>query len=96
MYGIASHDALFLDELLECLEKLQMLHIGALRFDQFIDNVLALGALDVGRRGVGGAFVGRSIVDQTLLDQEVEHTVDNFDNLQAQSAQRKRERWRMG
>lgn len=74
---VAADDALLLDQLLELLQELEVLHVRALRLDHLVDDVLALGALDAregGVRGCGGAKLAHG-------HERVQHAVDNIGDL---------------
>jgi hypothetical protein len=75
---VAADDAPLLDQFLEFLEEFEMLDVGALRLDQLVDDVLALGALG----GAGHVLQGRGgSGDLTLGDQLVQHAVDYISDL---------------
>lgn len=78
---VAADDTLLFDKLLELLQQLEVLDVGALGLDQLIDDVLALRALD--RRADRGAVVevGGGWVDLAHLNQRVENAVDDVGDL---------------
>ena len=76
---VSADDALLFDELLEFLQKLEMLHVGALGLDQLFNDVFSLGALAQDGRVVE---VGGGRVDLAHLDERVEDFVDDVGDLQ--------------
>ena len=76
---VSANDALLFDELLEFLQKLEMLHVGALGLDQLFNDVFSLGALAQDGRVVE---VGGGRVDLAHLDERVEDFVDDVGDLQ--------------
>ena len=76
---VSADDALLFDELLEFLQELEMLDVGALGLDQLFNDVFSLGALAQDGRVVE---VGGGRVDLAHLDERVEDFVDDVGDLQ--------------
>lgn len=76
---VAADDALLLYQLLELLQQLQMLDVGALRLDQFIDDMLSLCSLG---RANGGVYGLGGLGNLAQRNERVQHTVYYVDDLQ--------------
>ena len=76
---VSADDALLFDELLEFLQELEMLDIGALSLDQLFNDVFTLGAFAQDGRVVE---VGGCWIDLAHLDKRVEDLVDDVGDLQ--------------
>ena len=75
--------ALLFNKLLELLQQLEMLDVGALRLDELVDDVLALCALD--RRGKG-AVRGLRCADLAERNERVQYAIDYVGDLYARLA----------